>query len=128
GQNGLIEYSILPDLKFSAFFLIEDESEGKIITTGNLSTLEEIHLTVMAKDKGYPSLNGTAVITLNVSDNRPFIPQFTESEISISVLENTGVDHSIYTFAVAETSGKSIVYTIVSGNEKGEYYFTPDLR
>ncbi|OXB76137.1 UNVERIFIED_CONTAM: hypothetical protein H355_005348 [Colinus virginianus] len=126
GQNGLIEYFILPDLKFSAFFLIEDESEGKIITTGNLSTLEEIHLTVMAKDKGYPSLNGTAVITLNVSDNRPFIPQFTESEISISVLENTGVDHSIYTFAVAETSGKSIVYTIVSGNEKGHFSLDPE--
>lgn len=39
------------------------------------------------------------------------------------MLENTGVDHLIYTFAVAETLGKPIVYTIVSGNEKGEYYF-----
>lgn len=48
--------------------------------------------------------------------------------VSISVLENTGVDHSIYTFAVAETSGKLIVYTIVSGNEKGESYFISDLK
>ncbi|XP_021248692.1 protocadherin Fat 4-like isoform X2 [Numida meleagris] len=126
GQNGLIEYYILPDLNFSPFFLIEDESEGKIITTGNLPGFEEINLTVMAKDKGSPSLNGTAVITLNVTDNRPFVPQFTESKISISVLENTGVDHSIYTFVVAETSGKSVVYTIVSGNEKGHFRLDPE--
>lgn len=38
------------------------------------------------------------------------------------------MDHSIYTFAVAETSGKLIVYTIVSGNEKGESYFISDLK
>ncbi|XP_042680487.1 protocadherin Fat 4-like isoform X1 [Centrocercus urophasianus] len=125
GQNGLIEYYIIPDLNFSVFFLIEDESEGKIITTGNLSRVEEIRLTVMAKDKGSPSLNGTAVITLNVTDNRPFVPQFIENKISISVVENTGVDHSIYTFAVAETSGKSIVYTIVSGNEEGHFRLDP---
>ncbi|EOB03258.1 hypothetical protein Anapl_09004, partial [Anas platyrhynchos] len=66
----------------------------------------------MAEDKGSPSLNSTAVVTLNVFDNRPFVPQFNESQISISVLENTGVDHLIYTFAVAETLGKPIVYTI----------------
>lgn len=81
GQNGLIEYYILPDLNFSSFFLIEDTSKGKIITTGSLSRSGEIRLTVMAKDKGSPSLNDTAMITLNVFDNRPFVPQFNESEI-----------------------------------------------
>ncbi|XP_013037677.3 protocadherin Fat 4-like isoform X2 [Anser cygnoides] len=126
GQNGLIEYYILPDINFSAFFLIEDRSEGKIITTGNLPSSEEIRLTVMAEDKGSPSLNSTAVITLNVFDNRPFVPQFNESQISISVLENTGVDHLIYTFVVAETLGKPIVYTVVSGNEKGHFRLDPE--
>lgn len=65
----------------SPFFLIEDVSEGKIITTGNLSRSGEMHLTVMAKDKGSPPLNGTAVVTLNVFDNRPFVPRFNKSEI-----------------------------------------------
>lgn len=81
GENGLIEYSILPDRDFSPFFLIEDTREGNIITTGNLSASGEIHLTVMAKDKGSPALNATAIITINVLDNRPFVPQFNESEI-----------------------------------------------
>ncbi|XP_035408751.1 protocadherin Fat 4-like [Cygnus atratus] len=126
GQNGLIEYYILPDISFSAFFLIEDRSKGKIITTGNLPSSEEIRLTVMAEDKGSPSLNSTAVITLNVFDNRPFVPQFNESQISISVLENTGVDHLIYTFVVAETLGKPIIYTVVSGNEKGHFRLDPE--
>ncbi|KFQ30638.1 hypothetical protein N331_01276, partial [Merops nubicus] len=66
----------------------------------------------MAKDRGSPSLNGTARIILNVSDNRPFVPRFAESEISISVAENTGVDYVVYTFTVVETLGKLIDYTV----------------
>ncbi|KFP96473.1 hypothetical protein N329_11238, partial [Haliaeetus albicilla] len=66
----------------------------------------------MAKDKGSPSLNDTAMITLNVFDNRPFVPRFDETEISISVLENTGVDYFIYAFTVVETLGKRIDYTV----------------
>ncbi|KAF2987751.1 hypothetical protein EK904_015163 [Melospiza melodia maxima] len=126
GHNGLIEYYILPDAAVSPFFLIEDLSEGKIITTGNLSRSGEMHLTVMAKDKGSPPLNGTAVVTLSVFDNRPFVPRFNQSEISISVSENTGVDYFIYGFAVAETSGKPIDYTIVSGNERGHFRLDPE--
>ncbi|KAI1240359.1 hypothetical protein IHE44_0008776 [Lamprotornis superbus] len=126
GQNGLIEYYILPDPTVSPFFLIEDLSEGKIITTGNLSRSGEMHLTVLAKDKGSPPLNGTAVVTLSVFDNRPFVPRFNRSEISISVLENTGVDYLIYDFAVAETSGEPIDYTVVSGNERGHFRLDPE--
>ncbi|XP_010223947.1 PREDICTED: protocadherin Fat 4-like, partial [Tinamus guttatus] len=126
GQNGLVGYYILPDINFTQFFLIEDRSVGKIITTGNLSRSGEIHLTVMAEDHGSPSLNSTATITLNVLDNRPFVPQFDNAEISVSVMENTGVDYLIYTFAVSETLGKQIDYTIVSGNNAG--HFTLDQK
>ncbi|KFP80960.1 hypothetical protein N311_01743, partial [Apaloderma vittatum] len=66
----------------------------------------------MARDRGSPSLNDTATITLNVSENRPFVPRFNESEISVSVLENTGVDHLIYVFAVVETLGTAIDYRV----------------
>lgn len=48
--------------------------------------------------------------------------------ISVSVLENTGVDYLIYAFTVVETLGKPIHYTIASGNEKGEYYFHYELK
>nr|XP_026649047.1 protocadherin Fat 4 [Zonotrichia albicollis] len=126
GHNGLIEYYILPDATVSPFFLIEDLSEGRIITTGNLSRSGEMHLTVMARDKGSPPLSGTAVVTLSVFDNRPFVPCFNQSEISISVSENTGVDYLIYDFAVDETSGKPIDYTVVSGNERGHFRLDPE--
>ncbi|KFZ68826.1 hypothetical protein N338_11066, partial [Podiceps cristatus] len=66
----------------------------------------------MAKDKGSPSLNDTATITLNVFDNRPFVPRFNKSEMSISVLENTGVDYLIYTFTVVEAVENPIDYTV----------------
>ncbi|KFW81744.1 hypothetical protein N305_05025, partial [Manacus vitellinus] len=66
----------------------------------------------MAKDKGSPPLNGTALITLNVSDNRPFVPRFNGSEISISVLENTGVDYLIYALTLVEDSGALIDYSV----------------
>ncbi|KAM7118497.1 cadherin EGF LAG seven-pass G-type receptor 2-like [Ciconia maguari] len=106
GQNGLIEYYILPDQNFSPFFLIEDMSEGKIITTGNLSRSGEIHLTVMAKDKGSPSLNDTAMITLKVFDNRAIL------------------SHGL----TRAKSGKPIDYRVLSGNEKGECYFPYELK
>ncbi|XP_050172457.1 protocadherin Fat 4-like [Myiozetetes cayanensis] len=125
GQNGLVEYFIPPDLNVSPFFLLENPSQGKIITTGNLSRSGEIHLTVMAKDKGSPPLNGTALITLNVFDNRPFVPQFNRSEISISVPENTGVGYLIYALSVVEASGALIDYSVVSGNEKGHFRLDP---
>ncbi|XP_010132124.1 PREDICTED: protocadherin Fat 4-like [Buceros rhinoceros silvestris] len=125
GQNGLIEYSILPDQNLSPAFLIEDTREGRIITTGNLSRSGEMRLTVMARDKGSPPLNDTAVVTLTVFDNSPFVPRFNTSEISVSVPENTGVDYLIYTFTVVETSGKQVDYTIVSGNEKGHFRLDP---
>ncbi|KFO88333.1 hypothetical protein N320_04737, partial [Buceros rhinoceros silvestris] len=66
----------------------------------------------MARDKGSPPLNDTAVVTLTVFDNSPFVPRFNTSEISVSVPENTGVDYLIYTFTVVETSGKQVDYTI----------------
>lgn len=44
----------------------------------------------MAEDKGSPSLNSTAVITLNVFDNRPFVPQFNESQIRWGFRNVTG--------------------------------------
>ncbi|XP_005042762.1 PREDICTED: protocadherin Fat 4-like [Ficedula albicollis] len=85
-----------------------------------------MNLTVMAKDKGSPPLNGTAVVTLSVFDNRPFVPRFNKSEISISVTENTGVNYLIYDFAVVETSGEPIDYMIVSGNERGHFRLDPE--
>ncbi|NXM01760.1 FAT4 protein, partial [Tyrannus savana] len=66
----------------------------------------------MAKDKGSPPLNDTALITLNVFDNRPFVPQFNRSEISISVPENTGVGYLIYAISVLEASGALIDYSV----------------
>lgn len=38
------------------------------------------------------------------------------------------MDYLIYDFAVAETSGKLIDYTVVSGNERGEYYPPYELK
>lgn len=38
------------------------------------------------------------------------------------------MDYFVYTFAVVETLGKPIDYTVVSGNEKGEYYFSYELK
>lgn len=38
------------------------------------------------------------------------------------------MDYFIYAFTVVETLGKPIDYTVVSGNEKGEYYFPCELK
>lgn len=38
------------------------------------------------------------------------------------------MDYLIYDFAVVDTSGKQIDYTIASGNERGEYYPPYELK
>lgn len=38
------------------------------------------------------------------------------------------MDYLIYDFAVVDTSGKPIDYTVVSGNERGEYYSPNELK
>ncbi|EMP31757.1 Protocadherin Fat 4 [Chelonia mydas] len=119
GENALIEYYILSDVSFSPFFLTEDINEGKIITIGNLSKPGEMPLRIIAKDRGSPPLNSTALIMLNVLDNRPFVPQFNQTDISTTVMEDTGAAHLVYTFAVTEALGRQIDYKIVSGNERG---------
>ncbi|XP_028927738.1 protocadherin Fat 4-like isoform X2 [Ornithorhynchus anatinus] len=121
GDNAAVEYSILPDVTISQNFLIDNPNEGRILVIGNLSVSGEILLTVMAKDRGSPPLNETAVITLNVIDNRPFVPQFDQNEMSTNVKENTGVGYLVHTFVVAGTSGKQIDYKIVAGNELGHF-------
>ncbi|CAM5145461.1 unnamed protein product [Natator depressus] len=121
GENALIEYYILPDVSFSQFFLIEDINEGKIITIGNLSKPGEMPLRIIAKDRGSPPLNSTALIMLNVLDNRPFVPQFNQTDISTTVMEDTGAAHLVYTFAVTEALGRQIDYKIVSGNERAHF-------
>ncbi|XP_043399090.1 protocadherin Fat 4-like [Chelonia mydas] len=121
GENALIEYYILSDVSFSPFFLTEDINEGKIITIGNLSKPGEMPLRIIAKDRGSPPLNSTALIMLNVLDNRPFVPQFNQTDISTTVMEDTGAAHLVYTFAVTEALGRQIDYKIVSGNERAHF-------
>ncbi|XP_030052038.1 protocadherin Fat 4 isoform X2 [Microcaecilia unicolor] len=117
GENAVVEYYLPLDFMFSQFFMIENPNEGKILTTGNLPRSGEFVLTVLAKDRGYPPLNSTVKLTVNVVDNQ----LLNQTEISTTVRENTGAKYLVYTFAESESLGKHMTYKIVAGNDGGHF-------
>ncbi|XP_075451052.1 cadherin-23-like [Ascaphus truei] len=118
GDNGLVEYYLLPDPMSTKYFLIENVRDGKIITVENHLKPTEMNLTVLAKDRGFPSLNSTALVVVNVL-NKPqsSVPEFIPNEISTSIKENSGGKRLVYTFAAKDARGKNINYRIVDGNK-----------
>uniref|UniRef100_H3A003 Cadherin domain-containing protein n=1 Tax=Latimeria chalumnae TaxID=7897 RepID=H3A003_LATCH len=121
GNNGLVEYYIQFDWTYSQYFLFENPYDGRIITAGDLPNPGFISLTVIAKDRGNPSLNSTVQVTIEVLDDRPFVPAFNQSAFRTTIMENMGAGYLVYTFKVMETLRKHIIYTIVAGNERGHF-------
>ncbi|KAK6488758.1 protocadherin Fat 4-like [Huso huso] len=121
GSNGVIEYHLLDDEPHSKYFLIENPLKGRIIMIQKLPDPGDYSFTVQARDQGEPSLNSTAIVNVQVVDDRPGLPDFNKTDISTHVKENTGVNHVVYTFAVLDTSGTPVTYTILNGNELGHF-------
>ncbi|MGH0137237.1 UNVERIFIED_CONTAM: hypothetical protein FKN15_063067, partial [Acipenser sinensis] len=121
GSNGVIEYHLLDDEPHSKYFLIENPLKGRIIMIQKLPNPGDYSFSVQARDRGEPSLNSTAIVNVQVVDDRPGLPDFNKTDISTHVKENTGVNHVVYTFAVLDTSGTPVTYTILNGNELGHF-------
>ncbi|XP_053568619.1 protocadherin Fat 4-like [Bombina bombina] len=119
-KNGMIEYHLLPNSALSKYFLFENEKHGKLITAKSGLKPGKINVTVLAKDRGDPSLNSTASVIVNVLSKilkQKSLPEFKQNELSTIVKQNkSGIDH-VYTFAAKAPFGKNVTYRIVAGDE-----------
>uniref|UniRef100_A0A8B9J1D2 Protocadherin Fat 4 n=1 Tax=Amazona collaria TaxID=241587 RepID=A0A8B9J1D2_9PSIT len=123
GPNSYIEYSLLRPLgnKFSVGTI-----DGEVRLTGELDreAVSNYTLTVIATDKGQPSLSSSTdvvVIVLDINDNNPL---FAQKLYKVEVGENTltGTD-LIQVFAVDGDEGTNgqVRYAIVSGDANNEF-------
>lgn len=123
GPNSYIEYSLLRPLgnKFSIGTI-----DGEVRLTGELDreAVSNYTLTVVATDKGQPSLSSSTdvvVIVLDINDNNPL---FAQKLYKVEVGENTltGTD-LIQVFAADGDEGTNgqVRYAIVSGDANNEF-------
>ncbi|XP_060103362.1 protocadherin Fat 4 [Heteronotia binoei] len=123
GPNSYVEYNLLNHLenKFSIGTI-----DGEVRLTGELDreTVSNYTLTVLATDKGHPSLSSSTdviVIVLDINDNNPI---FAKKLYKIEIVENTltGTD-VVQVFAEDgdEGSNGQVRYAIISGNNNNEF-------
>ncbi|CAH0750481.1 unnamed protein product [Diatraea saccharalis] len=95
GENSEIRYSLLPSPQ-SEWFSI-DERSGLVTTRSRVDceTNPMPKLTIVARDRGNPSLSSTATLTVTVLDVNDNEPIFDQSFYNVTVPENEAVGSCI---------------------------------
>uniref|UniRef100_A0A8C2SPN7 Protocadherin Fat 4 n=1 Tax=Coturnix japonica TaxID=93934 RepID=A0A8C2SPN7_COTJA len=123
GPNSYIEYSLLRPLgnKFSIGTI-----DGEVRLTGELDreAVSNYTLTVVATDKGQPSLSSSTdvvVIVLDINDNNPlFAQKLYKVELEENTLTGTDLIQVLATDGDEGTNGQ-VRYSIVSGDTGNEF-------
>ncbi|KAM4040255.1 protocadherin Fat 4-like [Anomaloglossus baeobatrachus] len=121
GNNGVVEYSLVSDPS-STDFLFENMRNGKIITATNHLKVGEVSLTVVAKDRGSPSLSNMTSVIVNLVNKKKTLPVFSPNEVSTVLSENKPKEEPVFTFAAKNATGQNVTYRIVTGNDRGQFY------
>ncbi|XP_076150366.1 protocadherin-7 [Alosa pseudoharengus] len=87
GKNAEIAYSLDPSVN-GAFYI--DTDNGDIRATGSLDreVRERYEFRVIARDKGAPSLQGSATVVVQVTDRNDNAPKFVQEVFTFYVKEN----------------------------------------
>uniref|UniRef100_A0A8C7FQE9 Protocadherin-16 n=1 Tax=Oncorhynchus kisutch TaxID=8019 RepID=A0A8C7FQE9_ONCKI len=125
GPNGDITYSLLQDGKAG-----QDENQAQWFTidpvTGIITTLSQLdyesqprpNVTVVATDRGRPSLSSTALVHVVLQDINDNEPVFGTNFYNVSIKENTAAGTCILEVTATDADGGSfgsISYTLGSG-------------
>lgn len=115
------------------FYLISSGGNDKFqinSTSGVITTVSGLdreqssgyNLTVLAVDRGSPALTATTTVSITVDNINDFTPEFTPSQISVSVLENLGRGRAIpgaRLAAVDKDEDAHLLYNIAWHNSSG---------
>uniref|UniRef100_A0A8C5TI15 FAT atypical cadherin 4 n=1 Tax=Malurus cyaneus samueli TaxID=2593467 RepID=A0A8C5TI15_9PASS len=123
GPNSYIEYSLLrpPGNKFSIGTI-----DGEVKLTGELDreAVANYTLTVVATDKGQPSLSSSTdvvVVVLDINDNNPlFAQKLYRVEVAEDTLTGTDLIQVLATDGDEGTNGQ-VRYAIISGDGSSEF-------
>lgn len=111
GKNAEIEYEI-------------DRSEFIIDKNGNIVTNRRLDadvnntyiLTVRARDKGTPSLNGTATVRIYTENTNDEAPKFSQDVYTPNVDENAGPKTLVTTVVASDKDGDNIIFGFSPGS------------
>uniref|UniRef100_A0A3Q3A6S5 Cadherin domain-containing protein n=1 Tax=Kryptolebias marmoratus TaxID=37003 RepID=A0A3Q3A6S5_KRYMA len=121
GKNGEVRVQIIQEVPFK----LETNYRNyySLLVNGPLDreSVSEYNVTIVANDKGSPTLSSTSVVSINVSDVNDNPPKFSEPEISVYVKENSAVRHVIKSVTATDAdSGQNskVSYSYLPHNEK----------
>ncbi|CAH2300904.1 protocadherin Fat 4 [Pelobates cultripes] len=123
GPNCYIQYSLLSSLG-NKFTIGNIDGEVRLIGELDREDVSNYTLTIIAKDKGEPSLSSkmdVVVIVLDINDNNP---SFSQNEYKIEISENTltGTDLIQVIASDADEGVNGMIrYSIIDGNPSGEF-------
>ncbi|KAG8176879.1 hypothetical protein JTE90_007488 [Oedothorax gibbosus] len=122
-ENGSVEYEIIQGKENTdgADVFSIDTSTGIIRTRTMLDHEDQklYTLTILARDKGYPSLHSELKLQIQVLDLNDNQPVFPSSSLSFKIKEGVGVGQEVgIVQAIDEDGGENgrVMYSIVGGN------------
>ena len=121
GGNGQILYSILSGNSLHWFQI--DSLTGLITTAGLLDreNLQQVSLTVLAKDKGQLPLNSTAVVTVTITDVNDNRPTFSQDVYNKTLAENLNPGTTVMTLQANDSDtgdNGNVTYAIDSSSQE----------
>ncbi|XP_012811431.2 protocadherin-23 [Xenopus tropicalis] len=138
-KNALIDFSIIGGNAHNLFYLESSEvlSHIPFIVTGKLIINQPLdfevasahRLDIFVSNQGFPPLNSSATIIINILDSNDNPPLFSNSEYHVSVREHYPLKSTIIIISATDSDtgeNADITYSIVSGND--ENVFTIDAQ
>ncbi|NWH61172.1 CADN protein, partial [Geococcyx californianus] len=113
------------------YTLSEDFSitpDGTIFPATRLDYERPNHLhefVIMAVDKGEEPKTGTATVRIHVSNVNDEAPEFSQQIYRSFVSEDAGPNTLIATVNAIDSDGDGVTYSILSGNQKGNFVIDP---
>ncbi|XP_060531934.1 cadherin-related tumor suppressor [Cylas formicarius] len=124
--NGDVYYSILSGNEDRRFEI--EDATGQIILARPLDreTTPKYTLTIQARDAGLSKqLTATTTVVVDVLDENDNAPEFTQSEVQISISEITPVNTEVMHFRASDADlgvNNEVVYSITAGNRKDTFH------
>jgi len=110
-NNSMIDYSLT---NTSVFSIESNNGVITLISSLNFETVRTYTLTVVARDRGTPSLNGTTIVNINVININDEPPMLSGNQSqSLNLSEFTPINNQIIQYTVVgESSNETVIFSL----------------
>ena len=117
--NSMIDYSLNDS---SVFTINRNSGTIKLVSSLNFETTSAYVLTVIARDRGNPSLNGTATVIINVVNVNDEPPMLSSNQSqSLNLSEFTSVMTQIIQYTVEGESNNEVITFSLNGSQSDDF-------